>query len=243
MIAILVERTMNRTIIRAVLRGWAMLLTALVAAGEPDFSKTPLKELGVEPVQPAKDEKTGFVVGGKNDTALIRMLTEINGRKIAALEKDMRPGAKSEVGSRLGFLGKDEKLLDILVEDNEFVLGKLGLTHQELAKHLHIIGAIAEKNAKPGDKAGFNFKYHDRRFNVQFNAFRGIQHSPFYDETKTNTVAVLTNLDTGAKIEYSRLVPHMIERYGFYEGHGTPYRVEPRGIVAVFDFLGAKKNP
>jgi hypothetical protein len=215
----------------------ALLLPLLAVAGEPDFTKTSPKELNIEFVKPAKDDKTGFVVGGKNDTALIRTLTEINGRKIAALEKDMRPGAKSEVGSRLGFLGKEEKLLDILAEDNEFVLGKLGLTHQGLAKHLHIVGAIAEKNAKPGDKAGFNFKYHDRRYNVQFNAFRGIQHSPFYDETKTNTVAVLTNLDTAAKLEYSRLVPHMIERYGFYEGHGTPYRVEPRAILAVFDFL------
>lgn len=217
-----------------------MLSGARAIGGEPDFTKTPLKDLGVELVKPAKDEKTGFLVGGKNETALIRKLTELNGRKIAALEKDMRPGAKSEVSSRLGFLGKDEKLLDILAEDNDFVLGKLGLTHQELARHLHVVGAIAEKHAKAGDKDGFNFQYHGRRYNVKYAVFRGIMHSPFLDETKTNSEADLTNLTTGAKLKYSRLVPHMIERYGFYEGHGTPYRVDPRGIVAVFDFLTKK---
>ena len=211
------------------------------AAEEPDFTTPDLKALGVEFVTPAKDAKTGFLVGGKNETALIRKLTEINGRTIAELEKDMRPGAKSEVGTRLGFLGKDEKLLDILAEDNDYVVGKLGLTHQELARHLHIIGAVAAKYAKPGDKNGFKFHYHGRRYQVEFESFRGIAHSPFYDDTKTNSVATLTNLTTGAKLVYSRLVPHMIERYGFYEGHGTPYRVEPRAVVAVFDFLAAKK--
>jgi hypothetical protein len=29
----------------------------------------------------------------------------------------------------------------------------------------------------------------------------------------------------------------MVERYGFYEGKGTPYRVEPKQIVEVLDFL------
>ena len=215
-----------------------------VAAGEPDFTTPDLKDLKVEFVKPAKDEKTGFLVAGKNDTALIRKLTELNERTITALEKDMRPGAKSEVGSRLGFLGKDEKLLDILAGDNDFVLGKLGLTHQELAKHLHIVGAITHKHAKAGDdKEGFDFKYHGRRYNTKYIAFRGIAHSPFYDGTKTNTEVTLTNLDAKAKLKYSMLVPHMIERYGFYEGHGTPYRVDPRDIVAVFDFLAPKKNP
>ena len=33
------------------------------------------------------------------------------------------------------------------------------------------------------------------------------------------------------------LVPLMIERYGFYEGTGTPYRVDPQQILKVLDFL------
>ncbi len=213
------------------------------AADEPDFTKFEPKDLGVEFVKPTKDPKTGFLVGGKNDTALLRKLTEINGRTIAELETDMRPGAKSEVGSRLGFLGKDEKLLDILAEDNDYVVGKLGLTHQELAKHLHVIGAIAAKYAKMNEKDGFSFRYHGRRFHVKFASFRGIAHSPFYDDTKTNSEATLTNLDNGKTLKFSRLVPHMIERYGFYEGHGTPYRVDPHEIMAVLDFLDSKKQP
>ena len=47
----------------------------------------------------------------------------------------------------------------------------------------------------------------------------------------------MENLDNGKMLGYALLVPHMIERYGFYEGKGTPYRVDPRIVVEVFDFL------
>jgi hypothetical protein len=33
----------------------------------------------------------------------------------------------------------------------------------------------------------------------------------------------------------------MIERYGFYEGKGTIYRVDPADVLAVFPFLTAKR--
>ena len=47
----------------------------------------------------------------------------------------------------------------------------------------------------------------------------------------------MKRLDNGKKLEYSGLVPRMIERYGFYEGKGTSFRVEPKQILEVFDFL------
>src|SRR3954471_2330290 len=102
-----------------------------------DFTSIDPKSLGIEPCPIEKDTKTGFVVGGKNETALIAKLPSLAGRSIKNLEKDMRPGALS----RLGFLGKEESLLEILAEDNRFVVDTKGLTHQDLARHLHIAGA------------------------------------------------------------------------------------------------------
>jgi hypothetical protein len=32
----------------------------------------------------------------------------------------------------------------------------------------------------------------------------------------------------------------MVERYGYYEGKGTPYRVAPREALEVIDFLAKK---
>ena len=195
--------------------------------------------VGFKPVPAKKDPKTGFLVGGKNAAEVFEGLAEINGRSVEALEKDMRPGAKAEVGSVKGFLGADERLRDVLAADNRYVVDVLGLTHQELARHLHVLAGIG---AKFGDGP---FLYHGRRLKVTGMgiASAGHQLSPFHDGTKANQEATVHNLDNGRKVGYSVLVPHMIERYGFYEGTGTPYRVDPRAVVEVLDFLEQKGRP
>jgi hypothetical protein len=207
-----------------------------------------LGEYYVKPVQPAKDPKTGFIVGGKNATTLIRDLKEINGRTIAQLETDMRPNAGTDVSSGRGFLGRDEKLLNVLVADNRYVVDELGLTHQELAKHLHALGTIGfwqgEHYKLELFKFGPEFVYHGRRFKVSVATTAGAQQSPFRDGTQCGSDARVENVETGKKLSYSLLVPYMIERYGFYEGKGTPFRVDPREVVAVLDFLKPKaKKP
>lgn len=215
----------------------ALLVAARPAlAGELlDYTEFDLESAGIKTVAPTKDPKTGFVVGGKNETKLFRKLTEINGRTIAKIEADMRPGAKTEVGSDAGFLGKDERLLEVLASDNQLVVDDLKLTHQQIARHLHALGAIAshlEAMRKPPE-----FRYHGRRFRVELQHSRGYQLSPFHDGTKHSSNATVTNLDNKATVSYALLVPFMIERYGFYEGQGTEYRVDPLAVVKVLDFL------
>ena len=216
---------------------------AILTAGDSpkDYKDVPPTELGVKPVPEATDPRTGFVVGGMNTTASIKALKEIAGRPISDLESDMRPGAAVEVGSDKGFIGKDERLLDLLAADNAFVVDELGLTHQELARHLRVLAAIGMR--QEADKiAGTPFLYHGRKFTVKVSVTRGYQLSPFKDGTKTNADAAVTNVETGKVVEFSLLVPDMIERYGFYEGKGTPYRVDPKDIVTGLDFLKAKKG-
>jgi hypothetical protein len=214
-------------------------------AGDRPLDLAPFLELGkyyVHPVEPKKDPKTGFVVGGTNDTALIRTLKEINGRPIAELETDMRPGAKSEVGSDAGFLGPDERLLDVLAADNRHVVDELGLTHQELAKHLHAVGSIGRWRSWEHRAFAYEFVYRGRRFKTETVVTKGLQPSPFLDGTQSGTNVTVENLDTGKKMTYGLLVPYLIERYGFYEGKGTTYRVEPARVLEVFDFIKPKKR-
>jgi hypothetical protein len=216
-----------------------MLFTLLFATADdlPDFTGIDPATINVKPVPAQKDPKTGFIVADKNDTALIEKLTEINGRTVAELEKDMRPNALS----KSGFLGKDEKLLDVLAMDNRYVVEQLKLTHQELARHLRILGGIGLK-LKAVAKKSEPFLYHGRRFQVNMLIARGLQPSPFEDGTKSGSNATVYNLDNGKSLQYALLVPEMIERYGFYEGKGTPYRVDPRKVLDVLDFLSAKKK-
>ena len=201
-----------------------------------DYTRADPERLGVAPVPAKKDPKTGFVVGGKNPTSLIAKLTEIAGRPVADLEEDMRPGRLSTAG----FLGKDERLLDVLAADNRYVVEELGLTHQQLARHLLVLGAVAVKEAVKEPK---EIAYHGRRFKVRATRHAAIVKSPFEDGTRTNCEATVENLGNGRKLTYSLLVPQMIERYGFYEGKGTRYRVEPRAVVEVLEFLKPAQRP
>lgn len=147
----------------------------------------------------------------------------------------MRPGNLSTAG----FLAKEERLLDVLAADNRYVVEELGLTHQQLARHLLVLGAVAVKEAGKEPK---EIAYHGRRYKVQATRFRAFVKSPFEDGTKTNDEVTVENLGNGKKLTYSLLVPVMIERYGFYEGKGTRFRVEPRALVDILDFLDNKKQ-
>ncbi len=184
----------------------------------------------------ATDQKTGFVVGGKNSSELIRNLTEINGISIPDLEESMRPKGLSTAG----FLGKDERLLDVMAADNDWVLG-VGLTHQELARHLYTFYRISLAAAEPPEESEV-FTYRGVRFTTVVQTMDGFQDSPFKDGTKTNSDVFLKNVDNGKTLAFSPLVPLMVERYGFYEGHGTSYRVDPKDIVDVLTFLSVEKN-
>lgn len=203
-----------------------------------DFKDIDLTKAGIPAVPAMKDANTGFIVGGKNSTELIGKLTEINGLSVARLESVMRPKKLSQSG----FLGADEKLVDILVADNKVVVDERGLTHQQLAWHLHAMGVIAAMLEKKANAMPVEFVYHGRRFRVTRFAWRGYQASPFEDETKSNADAEVTNLANAKKIKYGLLVPYMIERYGFYEGKGTKYRVEPSQVLAVLDFVQAENK-
>ena len=202
-----------------------------------DFTNIKLEEFGIKPVEPKKDATTGFIAGGKNATELIKGLSEINGKPIADLEKVMRPGAASVAG----FLGKNEKLLEVMAADNEYVVDKLGSTHQELAHHLHAMGAVWLWQLK-NKQLETEFLYHGRKFKVEGTATFGFQDSPFDDGTKSGSDIIVHNLSNSKKVGYGLLVPYMVERYGFYEGKGTSYRLDPRKVVDVFDFIKGKKK-
>jgi hypothetical protein len=203
-----------------------MLVCTAIVAGALQATTQPATNLP-QKIEPKKDPKTGFVVGGKNETAAIKKLTEINAFSIGDLEKKMRPKALSKVG----FLGPDEKLVEVMAADNALVVDQFGLTHQDLGWHLRVLAAAG--NAE-------EFRYQGKKFKVTVTLAKNFIDSPFGDGTKTNTDVKLHNLDNGKKLQYSLLVPLMIERYGFYEGQDTQFRVEPLHILEVLDFLKKK---
>ncbi|MEI7690840.1 MAG: hypothetical protein WCI63_04435 [bacterium] len=180
------------------------------------------EELHIVTPEPVKEE-SGFIVSGENTSVLIESLKTINGISISDLEESMRPHRLSKAG----FLGPNDSLIDTLVKDNDYVLDQ-GLTHQEIASMLRYAVAIADGNY------GAEFLYKEARLHVGEAQFRGFQDSPFEDGTRTDKVYWLMNQEDNQKISLSGLLPDMIEKYGFYEGEGTDFRVSPQVILQIF---------
>lgn len=176
-------------------------------------------------------EDTGFNVNWVNNSSLIKKLECINWESILDLEKRMRPNEKEMDDSSVEwFLSDTEGLLEVLVHDNDFVLSKW-LTHQDLVKPLRF--AVNFKNKKYGNK----FKYKWNNYKIWIDGASWMQYSPFMDWTSTNEDITITNLDNWEELFFSGLLLDMIERYGFYEGIETSYRLEPEQIIKVFPHL------
>ena len=195
------------------------------------------------PVQSERD-LGGLMVAGSNSSSVISECKSINGLSVDEIETLMRPNNPDKRSAASGFLTVDQRLIDVLVEDNDYVT-KLGLSHRELAIPLLQISnrAVSERNktnAELIDQGRFkelvdtvDFKHAGTNWRVKVVEHKGFQYSPFNDDTETKFDFVITNLDNEQTVKFSGLVPIMIERYGFYEGKGIPYRVEPARIIAA----------
>jgi hypothetical protein len=141
------------------------------------------------------------------------------------IQRDMRPG----VITRDGFLGHDRRLLIDILDADDSEVKRLGQTHASIA-------ACMKKFRKAG-QAGLGETIRvEPHFEVRVDSVRGKLPCPFHHEgvfQKTNiTVA---NTRNGRTITYTDLNVHMIETHGFYEGSGSPFRLDPADLVAVLE--------
>ena len=126
------------------------------------------------------------------------------------------------------FRSDGRNLIDIINEDDGTVR-QHGLTHE----------AIADRMAEFRDKglAGLNeFISVDANFDVRVDSVRGKLPSPFGGPGmygKINTTVVNKRLKE--QITYTDLHIHFIRDHGFYEGKGSPFRLEPAQLIAVLE--------
>lgn len=208
---------------------------------------------------------TGFIVGGRNETSVIRSLAQINGIPIAELERNMRGGFdgtaediedfRDSVGEMpkpplsfvklqpyFGiFLGPEESLINLLAEDNDTVLN-IGLTHQELADFLDNFIPLRPLHGAPayieGQSQGIpygTFTFNNISYYLEVIGGRGGEGSPFQDGLAGSYDFFITRIDSGAQIHFGSMQPELMRRYGFYEGKQTAYRIDPRKLAEFAD--------
>jgi hypothetical protein len=140
-------------------------------------------------------------------------------------QQRMAPG----VITRDGFLGDDRRpLVDILIADEETVKA-LGREHAA-------IGARMVELRDAGMAGLGEFVNVAPHFEVRVDSVRGRLPCPFGDPgifPKTNVT--VRNTRTGREITYTDLHIHLVWAHGFYEGRGSPFRLEPGDLAEVLE--------
>ncbi|OQW46849.1 MAG: hypothetical protein A4S09_02780 [Proteobacteria bacterium SG_bin7] len=123
---------------------------------------------------------------------------------------------------------------------NQMLVDPYAATYRALI--LELINQAKPKEAKKVydsfyDLAYLDFRFYSRKFRASILRTRGTQYSPFGDGVENSSQFIITNLENGKSLVGGFLVADLIERYGFYEGMKSGYRLDPRQILSVFDFL------
>jgi len=131
--------------------------------------------------------------------------------------------------ARDGFLGEDARPFPQIIREDLEALAALGIAAGEVADAM-------ERLTKAGLTAvGVPVKAGD--YSVLVEEYMGRIPCPFRDHRapKRNTEATDAS---GRSFAWSDLSIHLIRAHGFFQGAGSPFRLEP---AALADFLGLAK--
>lgn len=128
-----------------------------------------------------------------------------------------------------GFLGSDKRnLIDIIDEDNQ-VVKRLNLTNEIIANKMLEFKEIGLKGL--GD-----FIVHNDYFEIKVEIYRGKLPCPFGEKgIYQKSEIIVKNNKINESIVYTDLSIHLIKEHGFYQGIGSPYRLDPEKIVRVLE--------
>ena len=135
---------------------------------------------------------------------------------------NQQPGSTSAEG----FLGQDTRSLADIIRADQMAVSKLGLSHQQIADRLRELTDLGKKGlGSPIEHEGLLIAVDD---------YRGMIPCPFQDRiSHDKRLTTCTSQKDGLSIRWSDLNVHMIEAHGFYEGLGSPFRVDPQTIAEL----------
>lgn len=188
------------------------------------------------------DPGSGFKFYESNTSDLLRSLKSINGKSIDEIERS----ARREFDFNDHLLGLQESLIDLMIEDNDYVL-EAGFKHIDLAEPLMLFFDLA-KNLRDIDLK--NIEYNGSRFSVYCDTMSAAPNDPFQtNDTRDSCYpgnGNITVLKEGSdcSLSYSGLNAHLIAAYGFYEGKAEEvggFRLDPEDLIEFFN-LKPKQN-
>lgn len=127
------------------------------------------------------------------------------------------------------FLGSDPRRLAEILDDDHEVVSALGLTNEQIASRLEEITHTAKENL------GERLTVEDR-YEVLAEEHRGMIPCPWEHPQGLffKSYVELRDKKSGETLIWSDLSIHLIREHGFFQGKGSPFRLEPTVLKQVF---------
>jgi hypothetical protein len=140
-------------------------------------------------------------------------------------EKELIRNLSPSKFSAQGFLGSDSRPVDEIVNEDMAALERHHVSKETLAQALTAAYDMAQKafGADILIRTGVTAVFYESMGRVP-SPFKG-------DGVFEKGEVVVKDLKTGQGMTITRLGIHLIGKHGFFQGKGTPYRVEP--LVAM----------
>ena len=132
-----------------------------------------------------------------------------------------------------GFLGTDRRSLAEIIRADEEALKKLRLASKIIAERMTCF-------REAGKNGLGEFVAVAPHFEVSCEIARGLIPCPFGEAgLHRKTTVTVRNLLLRKEITFSDLNIHLISAHGFYEGHGSPFRLAPVDLAQILEIGGA----
>lgn len=137
--------------------------------------------------------------------------------------ENMKPG----VISLHGFLGTDKRDIEQIVDHDAAELEQLGVTAEEIASALEQIRDRALEGL--GEYISLKNGYSARADSIRGKLPCPFEHKGLYRKT----IVSLRGPDIDGELLFTDLGIHLIKEHGFFQGKGSPFRIEPDKIAGI----------
>ena len=128
-------------------------------------------------------------------------------------------------------MGTDRRSLWELIDEDGAEIAKSGRTPEQVAARMKEITDAGA--AGLGDWVQF-----DPRLRVMVDDNRGVIPCPWPHRVRClKRVTTVEDARTGTILRWSDLNVHLIKEHGFFEGKGSPFRIEPRVLIETIFLL------
>jgi hypothetical protein len=140
-------------------------------------------------------------------------------------EKKLENMLKSSKFSSSGFMGTDRRNLWEIIEEDAAQVARSGKTMEELASRMQYI-------TNAGVEGLGEWVEIDPKLRVMVDDNRGVVPCPWPHHARClKRITTVNNSETGTSLRWSELNIHLIKEHGFFEGIGSPFRIEPSVLI------------